>query len=195
MKNLTIYIVWALLCLNMGTHAQEIKPLKVGQKVPLAILQQNMPLINGSGNPTDSIALNAYKGKLIILDFWATWCSSCIYQFDKLAKLQQRYQNQIKILLVNQTNTKDTPQRMQAIFNGTSAPFIKSSLASIYNDTVLGKLFAHQYLPHYAWIGSNAELLALTNADLVNEQAIKGLLAAQEREQTQMLKHQKQNKP
>jgi thiol-disulfide isomerase/thioredoxin len=195
MKKLTIYIVWALLCLNIGTNAQEITPLKVGQKVPLAILQQKMPYINGNGGQTDSIALSTYKGKLIILDFWATWCSGCIYQFEKLEKLQQQYPNQIKVLLVNQANTKDTPQRMQGIFSGKNAPFIKSNLSSIYNDTILGKLFPHPHLPHYAWIGPDGELLALTNADLVSELAIKGLFAAQERELAERLKDQTKNRP
>ncbi len=195
MKKLTIYIVWALLCLNSGANAQEIKPLKVGQKVPLAILQQKMPYINGNNGQTDSVALSAYKGKLLILDFWATWCSGCIYQFEKLEKLQQQYQDQIKVLLVNEANTKDKPQHIQGIFSGKNAPFIKSDLSSIYNDTILGKLFPHPYLPHYAWIGPNGELLALTNADLVNEQAIKGLLAAQAIDQAYTLKKQTKNRP
>lgn len=195
MKKITIYIVWALLCLNFEAIGQEIKPLKLGQKIPLAILQQKMPQLTGNSLRPDSLALNAYKGKFIILDFWATWCSTCIYQFKKLEKLQHKYQDQIKILLVNASYTKDTPQRMFGILSGQNAPFIRSSLSSIYNDTLLTKLFVHGQLPHYVWLGQNGELLALTNADLLNNQTIKVMLAAYTAGQAQTTRPLKQHKP
>ncbi|KQC00593.1 hypothetical protein AQF98_07855 [Pedobacter sp. Hv1] len=183
-----------MLCLNFEANSQEIKPLKLGQKIPMAILQQTMPQLTGNSLKPDSLTLATYKGKFIILDFWATWCSSCIYQFAKLENLQQRYQDQIKILLINAVYTKDTPQRMYGILSGEKAPFIKSSLPSVYNDTVLSKLFPHAYLPHYVWLGPKGEFLALTNTDMLNEQTIKSVLEAYKQDETATAKLLKQNK-
>lgn len=195
MKKITKYIVWALLCLNFAAFGQEMKPLKIGQKIPNVILQQKMLQLTGSSLKPDSLTLASYKGKFIILDFWATWCSSCIYQFNKLEKLQQKYQGQLQIFLINSVYTKDTPKRIHGILSGANAPFIKSSLPSIYNDTALVKLFPHAYLPHYVWIGPNAELLALTTADVLNEQTIMAIIGTYQNEKSVTAKSLKQHKP
>ncbi|HET9086864.1 MAG TPA: TlpA disulfide reductase family protein [Acidobacteriaceae bacterium] len=40
---------------------------------------------NGQG-----VSLAAYKGKPVLLDFWATWCVPCMESMPKLARLNQR---------------------------------------------------------------------------------------------------------
>ncbi len=37
--------------------------------------------------------LDDFKGKVVVLDFWATKCAPCIALFPKLAELQQHYKN------------------------------------------------------------------------------------------------------
>ena len=38
-----------------------------------------------------SISLSAYKGKVILLDFWATWCGPCKAEIPHFVELQQEY--------------------------------------------------------------------------------------------------------
>jgi len=48
------------------------------------------------------ININAYKGKLLILNFWATWCEPCKDEMPSLDKLQTNTElNKIKIFAVN----------------------------------------------------------------------------------------------
>lgn len=42
------------------------------------------------GNETK---LSDFKGKVVILDFWATWCSPCIASFPNIRKLEERYKD------------------------------------------------------------------------------------------------------
>lgn len=46
----------------------------------------------------DSFSLDNYKGKVVYLDFWASWCGPCKESFPWLNSLQKRYKD--KNLLV-----------------------------------------------------------------------------------------------
>ncbi|SFU67796.1 TlpA family protein disulfide reductase [Pseudoduganella namucuonensis] len=37
------------------------------------------------------VSLDAYRGKLVYLDFWASWCAPCKRSFPWMGELQQRY--------------------------------------------------------------------------------------------------------
>ncbi len=42
---------------------------------------------DGSGR---SVSLGAFKGKVVLLNFWATWCPPCVWEMPKLDSLQAR---------------------------------------------------------------------------------------------------------
>ena len=49
------------------------------------------------------VSLSDYKGKIILLDFWATWCGPCVGSFPGMQKLQDRYKDDesIKFLFID----------------------------------------------------------------------------------------------
>ncbi|MCA9728556.1 MAG: redoxin domain-containing protein [Candidatus Eisenbacteria bacterium] len=38
-----------------------------------------------------SVSLDQYRGRVVLLDFWATWCKPCVKAMPELAKLQERF--------------------------------------------------------------------------------------------------------
>ena len=44
-------------------------------------------------------SLSQYKGKIIVLNFWATWCPPCREEMPELSQLQQEYQNKNVVVL------------------------------------------------------------------------------------------------
>ena len=40
-----------------------------------------------------SIKLTEFKGKIVILDFWATWCPPCIKEIPNLKKIYSKYKD------------------------------------------------------------------------------------------------------
>ncbi len=50
-----------------------------------------------------------YEGKLVIIDFWASWCSSCVDTIPHMKKLHTEHSSQnIKFLGVNSDRSKET---------------------------------------------------------------------------------------
>lgn len=47
-----------------------------------------LPSIDGK-----KITLSDYKGKLILLNFWASWCPPCRFEIPDFIKLQNKYQD------------------------------------------------------------------------------------------------------
>src|SRR5690606_12064383 len=46
-------------------------------------------------NRTKAITLNDYRGKVIILDFWATWCLNCVAYLPHLSELGRQFGSQL----------------------------------------------------------------------------------------------------
>ena len=56
-----------------------------------------LPFLSGG-----SAALSAYRGKVVILNFWATWCPPCRAEMPSMETLYQRFKDQgLEILAVD----------------------------------------------------------------------------------------------
>lgn len=54
------------------------------------------------------VRLSDYKGKVILLDFWATWCGPCKYEIPAFVELQEQYGAQgLQVLGVSVDDTVD----------------------------------------------------------------------------------------
>lgn len=176
-KKIVELAIMAILCLNFCAIAQENKAVDVtangmhiGQQLPETFWQQGHTIYrNGQ---TSIQTLEQYKGKLLILDFWATWCSSCIKKFPLLDSLQKVYSNQLAIVLVNKLKTdRDTNKVKQAF--GTHTKDL--ALATLVADEYLGQLFPHSILPHYVWL-YNGKVVAITDSYEVSPAKINAVL-------------------
>lgn len=176
MKN---YIIIILTLLAFTANSQEpVKALKVGDKVPESFWQQEHTIYqNGK---TTKQNLSAYKGKLLILDFWATWCGSCINKFPLLESLLQGNKAEFNVLLVNAKNTGDQLPKIEQLFTAKLPPFKNYLLATTLGDTYLDQLFPHKILPHYVWL-MGGYVSAITGPEYLHPEVIKSLIQQQEK--------------
>jgi thiol-disulfide isomerase/thioredoxin len=54
-----------------------------------------------------NISLKDYRGKIVILDFWASWCSPCGESLPELAKIDSE-NHTLKVLAVNVDDQKES---------------------------------------------------------------------------------------
>jgi cytochrome c biogenesis protein CcmG/thiol:disulfide interchange protein DsbE len=73
--------------------------LAVGDAAPLDYTLQDM---NGI-----EVNLASFKGKVILLNFWATWCGPCRVEIPYLIELQRKYADDLVVLGVSVDDTAD----------------------------------------------------------------------------------------
>lgn len=52
-----------------------------------------LPSIDGK-----QVSLSSFKGKVVLLNFWATWCGPCKAEIPAFVELQQQYKNDLVIV-------------------------------------------------------------------------------------------------
>jgi len=165
-------ISMATLCLFFRVTAQVaipanvLKPLRIGEQAPALSLR------NVHNYQTDKIELDKLGAKLIIIDFWATWCTSCLANFPKLEELQGQFKDKVQFLSV-------TYQQKALVI-----PFLKkfhkgktSAIPVLTDDVKLHQLFPHKGIPHYVWLDGTGKLLATTSGKQVNADNIQKMLS------------------
>lgn len=73
---------------------------KVGFSVPHDIvLARNFQLEDLEGK---TVSLRDFRGKIILLNFWATWCKPCVAEMEDLEKLHRKYKDKnLAVLAIN----------------------------------------------------------------------------------------------
>lgn len=90
------------------------------------------------------VTLSEQKGKVVVVDFWATWCGPCKMSFPFLQQMYERYQKNpnVLILALNTWEREKGPQREQLVRR-----FIKE------NNYTFPVLFDANYVEKYGVTG------------------------------------------
>jgi len=135
-----------------GADGQLIKPLKVGDSIPESVWDLPIDIVNAPSK-SDPFKLNQFRDKkLIIIDFWATWCSPCIKSIHKLDSLQPIFKDELAVFATSYEDAErvNTFLKKQGIklFSGTKTEYLK-------------QYFPHKMIPHQVWI-KNGKIIAIT---------------------------------
>jgi thiol-disulfide isomerase/thioredoxin len=100
-----------------------------GQKAKGAIVRLELmgkPLgLVGPGMTGAQVDIRQFKGRVVLVQFWATWCKTCTQDLPQLRALHEEYRGKFEILGVN-LDEAATPQPIQAFLtlNGVAWPQI-----------------------------------------------------------------------
>jgi thiol-disulfide isomerase/thioredoxin len=107
---------------SLIAHAQKVKavPAKAppAKAPPRTRAAQDQPAV-GTLKPADFAKFkNSAKGKVLVLNFWATWCGPCVAEFPELVALDEKYRDKgVKLVGITADDPGDVRPKV--------IPFIK----------------------------------------------------------------------
>jgi thiol-disulfide isomerase/thioredoxin len=78
----------------------------IGEAVPQVALQDLAT--------RDTFNLGDFRGKIVVLNFWATWCPPCIEELPVLQAFGQDIGPDVVVLAVTDPNNAQTPEQVEA---------------------------------------------------------------------------------
>lgn len=67
--------------------------------------------------------ITAQKGKVVVLNFWATWCPPCMKEFPDIIKLYDQYQGKGLTVIAVSMNESDEIEEVDAFVGEHKPPF------------------------------------------------------------------------
>lgn len=74
-------------------------PVRIGDIAP------DFNLVDVTGR---SRSLHDFRGKPVVISFWATWCGYCVDEFEEFAKLQDTLRGRVELVSINLGESSET---------------------------------------------------------------------------------------
>lgn len=122
LKPLLVVFVLALLGVFGYIWSLKEKKQDVPQNSHLDIVEemrtQGVPEVSAENIRGQAVTLSQYKGKIVIVNFWASWCGPCIEEIPSLIKLSERFKDQLIILAISADEQKEEIDVFKKSFPG-----------------------------------------------------------------------------
>jgi thiol-disulfide isomerase/thioredoxin len=93
----------------VADHAEDetlIRRMREGLGV-LALRLGGMPEFQATDLDGTLLRPQSLRGRVVVLDFWATWCRPCVEQFPALRRIEERHASDVVLLGVNLDHGED----------------------------------------------------------------------------------------
>ncbi len=109
-----------------------------------------LPLLEG-----DRIRLEDLRGKIVVLDFWATWCAPCIASLPKLNEIAQEYRG-VNVQLIA-VNIEQKPSEIKSMLGKLE---IKPTVA-LDSDGAVARAYFAEAIPQTVIIDANGKIVKI----------------------------------
>lgn len=166
-----------LLCLYFQASAQsptDKKFLKVGDNMP------DVMITNIMNSKMKSAKVSDFKGKLVLLDFWATFCTPCVEAFPEMDSLQRLFAGKLQVLLVNSARNKESERSMNLVLNRMKELYGKPiKVPIVLADTTLTGQFNFRGIPFVVWISPEGKVIGMTDKTAVTGENIRKIISGE----------------
>ena len=107
-----LIVLWQRRGANDPTFFSVQKPLVAltpGQPIP----DFNLPLLGGG-----EFSLSSVGNKVVLVNFWASWCDPCAREFPSLLKLVKQFDGQVELVAISVDANKRDVEKFLKAFDG-----------------------------------------------------------------------------
>ena len=124
------------------------------------------------GTDGKNYTLKDFKGKTVILDFWATWCPDCREETPRLLALQKKLKGRKDVVLVGVSFDTD-PSALAAYVKEQGMDWLQLSEFKKRKDSAIAAAYHIQWIPTKYVVGPDGRILLAT----VMQDKVEALLA------------------
>lgn len=140
---------------------------KIGDVPPSLTLGKTL-----QGPPVSEISWDKLKGKVVVLEFWATWCGPCVKAIPHLNHLTEQFKSKPIVFISVSDENEDVVRR-----------FLKKhpmkAWVALDDYDVLNKAFHVAAIPHAVIVDTTGHIAAITDPDAIKPENLEEVLAGE----------------
>lgn len=113
---------------------------------------QNASFVDLDGN---TVELDQFEGKLVLIDFWESWCGPCLQVFPAMEELRGEYPDQFEVLAVT-VGLTEGPEEAKAFADENDYPF-----TWLYDENEVFEQLGGTGIPFKVFISPEGELIEI----------------------------------
>ena len=134
--------------------------LKVKESTAIGAIAPNFTINDTKGNP---VSLSSFRGKYVLIDFWASWCKPCRDANPNLVRLYNKYKSQgFEIIGISLDDTTKSINEKANWINAIEKDNIEWIQLSdlIGSESESAKIYGVKSIPSTFLIDKNGEIIA-----------------------------------
>lgn len=94
----------------------------------------------------ETLRFSQFKGKVLLVNIWATWCAPCVKEFPSMKGLVEHFKGDLVVLAISHDKSREDVESFIRAFGGLPKDFIvamdpEKSVAKIFGTEVLPETY------------------------------------------------------
>lgn len=96
-----LYVLFA--AASKPDAASGVSRFAMGEMARLTVLEAPPPLPTRTLKDAagDDVTLSAFRGEVLVVNLWATWCAPCVEEMPTLGALQRRFGDRLRVIAIS----------------------------------------------------------------------------------------------
>ena len=125
---------------------------------------QSAPLFTLLNTELEEVSLSDYQGKVVIVDFWATWCKPCQEEIPRFIELYDEYQAQgFEMIGISTDDVEGRLKNIDIFFQGLSESGFDINYPILLAESEIIQRYQVPVIPSAYLINRNGEIVKVFN--------------------------------